>query len=249
MKAEAEALAASTGDTAALAEKVSRKVRELDTAQSRVQAALAHVGVVMDRLRAVEGIQAALAQEDFEAAAECIARYLELEDELAAHGDGGTPVAGAAAAAADGGMLPSPGLGDADSRAAAEQARVLLEGRAKLEQIVRSRGRAAAAAGDHADVVRFTRLHRPLRLQQEGLELLVGFLRRLIAERARSDYDALADSFAAGAGGEGGGGGGGPDYLSTLTNLFKDVAAAVDEHLELIKDTFGAGEPAAGPSA
>lgn len=38
-----------------------------------------------------------------------------------------------------------------------------------------------------------------------------------------------------------GSGGRGPDYVGTLTNLFKDVAAAVDEHLELIRDTLGPG--------
>jgi hypothetical protein len=31
------------------------------------------------------------------------------------------------------------------------------------------------------------------------------------------------------------------DYLGILTNLFKDVAAALDEHLELIRDVFGPG--------
>ncbi len=30
------------------------------------------------------------------------------------------------------------------------------------------------------------------------MELLTGFLRRLVAERARADYDALVDSFATG---------------------------------------------------
>jgi hypothetical protein len=119
---------------------------------------------------------------------------------------------------------------------------VLLEGRAKLEGIVRSRGRAAASAGDHADVLRFTRLHKSLRLQQEGMELLTGFLRRTVAERARADYDALVDSFASGGGGgSGGGGAGAADYLGTLTHLFKDVAAAIDEHLELIQDALGPG--------
>jgi hypothetical protein len=117
---------------------------------------------------------------------------------------------------------------------------VLLEGRAKLEGIVRSRGRAASSAGDHADVLRFTRLHKPLRLQQEGMELLTAFLRRMVAERARADYDALVDSFASGGGGSSGGAGA-ADYLGTLTNLFKDVAAAIDEHLDLIQDALGPG--------
>lgn len=32
----------------------------------------------------------------------------------------------------------------------------------------------------------------------QGMELLTGFLRKLVAERARADYDALVDSFASG---------------------------------------------------
>ena len=80
MRADAEGLAASTADTAGLAEKVSRKVRQLDLAQSRVAATLERIGLVVDRQRAIEGIQSALAAEDYEGAGECVARYLELED-------------------------------------------------------------------------------------------------------------------------------------------------------------------------
>lgn len=100
MRADAEGLAASTDDTAALAEKVSRKVRQLDLAQSRVGATLERIGLVVDRMRAIDGIQSALHTEDYEAAAECVARYLELQDEF---GDA---------------------LADGDARAAQEQAQV-----------------------------------------------------------------------------------------------------------------------------
>ncbi len=89
------------------------QVRELDTAQSRVQATLGHISLVLDRMHAVEGIQSALAREDFEAAAECVARFLELEDELGVAGGGEGAAATAVVAATD-----------ADSRQAAEQAKV-----------------------------------------------------------------------------------------------------------------------------
>lgn len=202
---------------------------------------------------------------------------------------------------------------------------VLREGQARLEGIVRERSREAAAGNDHPGVVRYVRLYRPLRLQQEGMELLVGYLRGLISERARADYDALVDSAAGGraglvavaaqqVGGRGaqqvggcaaqqvggrvdcqvgrvacgasrqvwqfsgpaacplcfptpsmipiaaaldlptarthvpppsaGDRGSKADYLGTLTNLFKDVAAAIDEHLELLREAFGPGESA-----
>lgn len=80
---------------------------------------------------------------------------------------------------------------------------MLREGRAKLEGIVREQAREAVAANDHANVVRYVRLCRPLRLQQEGLDLLLGYLRGLISERAKADYDALVDGFAAGGAGAG----------------------------------------------
>lgn len=82
VRADAETLAGSTGATAELAEKVSRKVRQLDLAQSRVQATLERINLVVDRMRAIEGIKEALEQDDFEAGAQCVARYLELEDEF-----------------------------------------------------------------------------------------------------------------------------------------------------------------------
>lgn len=192
-------------------------MRELDTAQSRVQATLDRIRLVMDRMHAIEGIQAALQREDYEAAAECVARCLELDDEAGA-GEGDAAVAAA--------------VPEADRRQAQEQARVLAEGRAALEGIVRQRGAAAAAAQDHAGVVRFACVHGPLRLRQEGLELLTSYLRGLIASRAREDFAALVDGFAAGEGAR-------PDYLGTLTNLFRDVAAAVDEHFDVLREAFG----------
>ena len=73
---------------------------------------------------------------------------------------------------------------------------MLREGQAQLEQIVRSRAREAAAANDHPSVLRFVRLFKPLRLQQEGMEVLLGYLRALISERAKADHDALVDSAA-----------------------------------------------------
>ena len=73
---------------------------------------------------------------------------------------------------------------------------VLREGQAQLEQIVRSRAREAAAANDHPSVLRFVRLFKPLRLQQEGMEVLLGYLRALISDRAKADHDALVDSAA-----------------------------------------------------
>lgn len=222
-KEGAAKLCASTADTAALADKVSRKVRELDAAQSRVRATLSRIETIVDRSRAVEGIQAALERDDLEAAAGCVSRFLEIEDEERKEAGGGEDVASPKPAAS-----PKSAMDDVTGQAA-----VMAEQRAKLEAAVRSKAAHAVAVKDHAAVARYARLFGPLRLQQEGVDLLVKYLRGLLAERAQADYDALVDGFAAGAK---------ADYIEAVTNLFRDAAAAIDEHLELFRDAFGPGE-------
>ena len=224
-KVEAVQLCASTADTAALADRVSSKVRALDSAQSRVRNTLARIEVVVDRSRAVEGVQSALEREDLEAAAGCIARFFEIEVEdeerrSEAHAEH--------AAVGDGGAHPAGGLAEQEAR----QSSAMMEWKEKVEKAVRSRTSEAVASKDHGAVARFVRLYGPLRLQKEGMEVLSSYLRALLAERAQADYDALVDGFAGGAGAK-------VDYLEALTNLFRDVAAAIDEHLELFRDAFG----------
>ena len=229
-KTEAAQLCASTADTAALADRVSSKVRQLDAAQSRVRAALARIEVVVDRSKAVEGVQSALERDDLEAAAGCIARFLEIEEDEEHELLLRSPVAAS-----------SPGVGASASvnvvatektQEIAAQVATMMEWKSRVEAAVRARTAAAVAARDHSAVARFARLYGPLRLNDEGVEVLTKYLRSLLAERAQEDYSALVDSLAAGGGGK-------VDYVEALTNLFRDVAAAIDEHLELFRDAFG----------
>ena len=60
VKADAEGLADSVRGTSALSERVSRKVRELDSAQSNIHEAMQRIGVIVDRTSAVDGVQQAL---------------------------------------------------------------------------------------------------------------------------------------------------------------------------------------------
>lgn len=220
-KAGAAILCTSTADTAALADKVSCKVRELDAAQSQVRATLSRIEVIVDRSRAVEGVQAALERDDLEAAAGCVARFLEIEEEERWEvQDEGTAATSAVESPAD----------DISGQAA-----VMMEWRSRLASAVRDKAATAIAAKDHASVARYSRLFGPLRAHQEGVDLIVSYLRVLLSERAQADYDSLVDGFAGGAGAK-------IDYVEALTNLFRDVAAAIDEHLELFRDAFGPGE-------
>ncbi len=76
---DAQQLAESVHSTSELSERVSFKVRELDTAQSRIDDTLQRISIVVDRTNAVEGIRGALEVGDYETAAEHVSKYLELE--------------------------------------------------------------------------------------------------------------------------------------------------------------------------
>lgn len=244
--ADAEHVAASVAGTCSLAERVSgkarrhtaqaycvdaparlrrfplRQVRELDRAQSRVAETVLRIDAVVERGACVAGAAAALEAQDFEAAAAAVARYLALD---AKYPRSAASTADGAASAAEGG--------------AAEQAAALARVRASLEAAVRSRLASAAEARAHGEVLRFAALLPALGRAGEGAAALVAHLRSAVAQRARTDAEALSDALAASpdtpltAGG-------GPTFGGTLTGLFRDVAAALEEHEALLLDTFGA---------
>lgn len=66
--------------TSTVSERVSRKVRELDTAQSRINSTLGSIDYVVKRTNAVDGIQQALHSQDYEAAAEYVDTLLQSEE-------------------------------------------------------------------------------------------------------------------------------------------------------------------------
>ena len=60
IQAEADTLASSVQQTSSLSERVSKKVRELDTAQSRINGTLENIDYIINRTNAGDGVQAAL---------------------------------------------------------------------------------------------------------------------------------------------------------------------------------------------
>ena len=88
VKADAETLANSVQQTSNLSERVSQKVRELDTAQSRVNNTLQSIEHIVNRTNAEDGVQQALQNEDYEAAAEYVDTLLQSEEKYgSAHKD------------------------------------------------------------------------------------------------------------------------------------------------------------------
>lgn len=72
--------------TSALSERVSRKVRELDTAQSRAQQAAERVHRLVNRTKAVTGVQQAIAVNDYETAARYVEEHLQLQRDMSVDG-------------------------------------------------------------------------------------------------------------------------------------------------------------------
>ena len=211
VRSDAEQMLRSVSSTCDLADHVSGKVRELDLAQSRVQATLSRIDAIVDRTNCIDGSKQALEVEDYETAAKYVETFLQLDAEFDEAGPGLDPAA--------------------EKATGSEQRKQMLESKHKLEGIIRTKLAAAIEAKDHANVVRFVKLYPPLRLQEEGLRSYVGYLRKVVFERALSDYDGLVKSLGSGTGTA--------DFVVILNNVFKDIAFAVEENEDLLFDLAG----------
>lgn len=189
-RGRAEELGARVTATAAKAQRMSQQVRELDRAQSRVQATLSVVTAASQLAKSAAVVAAAMDEERFEEAATHIHSVL---DRL---GDDGAGVASVAAAAPDG----SSGVGgrrgseedDGRERDSALLAQILaardaLRARALAESAAQPAGNGASpsAGGSEASVLRFVRI---LPLVGEPAEAF----RRLAAFRRASLRAAIA---------------------------------------------------------
>ncbi|KXZ41619.1 hypothetical protein GPECTOR_358g126 [Gonium pectorale] len=227
VRADCEQLLQSVQSTAQLADSISSKVRQLDLVQGRVQGVLNKINLILDRTNCINGVQSAMETEDYEAAAHYISSFMELENRMAA--------ALAAAGGGSSGGAPPPQLA-ADASQAEDQRRILLEVRAKLEDITEKRFQEAVAKRDHAAALRFARLYKPLGKQAEGLQRFIEYLKVVVGAQARNAYNSLAEQLeGSGAGARGGR----VDFAAALTSLFKDMALCLEEHEPLVRETFG----------
>lgn len=228
VRADCEQLLTSVHGTAHLADHISSKVRQLNTVQERVQSVLGKISLILDRTNCLNGVQSAMETEDYEAAANYIANFMDLEAKMAA------------AAGGNGAAVVAMG-GAADASQAEDQRRVLLEVKSRLEELTDRRFEDAVGRRDHTAAIRFARLYKPLGRQAEGLQRFTEYLKVVVGAKARSAYTALAEQLEA-PGAQGPGGSARKvDFTAALTALFKDVALCLEEHEALIRETFGEG--------
>ncbi|KAL6746871.1 component of oligomeric golgi complex 4 [Haematococcus lacustris] len=215
--ADCEQLLGSAQSTAELANHISSKVRRLDTVQTNVAAVLKKVGLILDRTACIDGVQAAMEAEDYEAAAQHIASFTKLESELSS--SAAASLAVGAEARAEAGQLAS-------------QRQVLVEAAAQLRQVVERRFEEAAARRDTPTVVRYTKLYKPLGQQEEGLRRFCDYIRQMVSSQARSHLSRVQEEADSGKK---------VDWAAALTLIFKEVGMALEEQAGTVQDTFGPG--------
>ncbi|KAF2324952.1 hypothetical protein GH714_021836 [Hevea brasiliensis] len=109
----------------------------------------------------------------------------------------------------------------------------LLASKKQLEGIVRKRLSAAVDQRDHPTILRFIRLYSPLGLEEEGLQLYVGYLKKVISMRSRLEFEHLVELM------EQSHNQNQVNFVGCLTNLFKDIVLAIEENDEILRSLCG----------
>lgn len=82
IRADAEQLYKGVAATALTADRIGSRVRRLDQQQTNVTDTLELINLILDRTHCVSGVQQAMAAQDYDGAAQHIARFLALEQRL-----------------------------------------------------------------------------------------------------------------------------------------------------------------------
>uniref|UniRef100_A0A3B3WRL9 Conserved oligomeric Golgi complex subunit 4 n=1 Tax=Poecilia mexicana TaxID=48701 RepID=A0A3B3WRL9_9TELE len=197
--------------TCSLAENVSRKVRQLDLAKTRLYNVIQRADDILDLKFCTDGVQTALRNEDYEQAAAHIHRYLSLDQsviELSRQGE--------------------------ESSAVDASLVTLQEAEQKLKVIVAEKLDEAVAAVDLAQVERFFKIFPLLGLHQQGLARFGQYLCTQLASKAEENL-LLAT------GGDLGEKRALLIFADTLTLLLEGIARVVETHQPIVETYYGLG--------
>ncbi|KAI3743810.1 hypothetical protein L1987_56877 [Smallanthus sonchifolius] len=112
-----------------------------------------------------------------------------------------------------------------------DQRELLFASKKQLEGIVRKRLSAAVEQRDHAAVLRFIRLYSPLALEEEGLQVYVSYLKKVISVRSKVEFEQLVEFMEQNQSQV--------NFVACLTNLFKDIVLAIEENEEILRSLCG----------
>uniref|UniRef100_A0A2P2J7V8 Conserved oligomeric Golgi complex subunit 4 n=2 Tax=Rhizophora mucronata TaxID=61149 RepID=A0A2P2J7V8_RHIMU len=114
-----------------------------------------------------------------------------------------------------------------------EQRDQLLASKKQLEGIVRKRLSAAVDQRDHPTILRFIGLFSPLGLEEEGLQVYVGYLKKVVSVRSRLEFEHLVELM------EQNHTQNQVNFVGCLTNLFKDIVLAIEENDNILRSLCG----------
>ncbi|CAF99558.1 unnamed protein product [Tetraodon nigroviridis] len=197
--------------TCSLAENVSRKVRQLDLAKTRLYKVIERADDILNLKFCTDGVQTALRNEDYEQAAAHIHRYLSLDQsviELSRQGEESSNV--------DASLL------------------LLQEAEQKLRVIVAEKLDEAVAAVDLAQVERFFKIFPLLGLHQQGLARFGQYLCSQIASKAEENLQLAT-------GGDLGEKRAPLVFADTLTLLLEGIARVIETHQPIVETYYGPG--------
>ncbi|MED6127114.1 Golgi transport complex subunit 4 [Stylosanthes scabra] len=205
VKSDSDHMLSNVSSTCDLADDVSCKVRELDVAQSRVGSTLLRIDAIVERANCLDGVHRALDNEDYEAAAKYVQRFLQIDSQY--------------------------------KDSASDQRERLMGAKKQLEGIVRKKLSSAVDQRDHPSILRFIRLYTPLGLEEEGLQVYVGYLKKVIAMRSRLEFEQLVELMKQRS--NAGMNQSPVNFIGCLTNLFKDIVLAIEENSEILSSLCG----------
>ncbi|XP_021747647.1 conserved oligomeric Golgi complex subunit 4-like [Chenopodium quinoa] len=111
----------------------------------------------------------------------------------------------------------------------------LLAYKKQLEGIVKKKLLAAVDQRDHPSVVRFIRLYPLLGIEEEGLQVYVNYLKKVVSMRSRMEFDQLVElmenSYTNSSSQA--------NFVACLTNLFTDIVLAIEENDEILRILCG----------
>ncbi|MCL7032932.1 hypothetical protein MKW94_006473 [Papaver nudicaule] len=111
-----------------------------------------------------------------------------------------------------------------------DQREQILDSKRKLEGIVRKKLSNAVDQRDHSTIMRFIMLFPLLGLEEEGLQVYVNYLKKVISVRSRLEFENLVERIDQSHG---------RDFVECLTSLFKDIVLAVEENDEILRILCG----------
>ena len=226
-------LAGVIGNTATLADRVSAKVKQLDIAKSRVSDCQQRVNDLIDLRLCSDGVQAALADEDYEQAAAHLHRFLAMDEsslkitasEMLQHDS----ITIAEENPAQSNSAAINGLASLDSAI-----KTLHEAEDRVRHVIAQRFDEAVEQEDLASIERFFKLFPLINMHEGGLEKFTRYLcSKLVLTAEKNLKEAKSTP---------------PNdprfsviYADTLTLLFEGIARMVEIHQPLIETFYGPG--------